>query len=121
MKLLQLVHLDAFHNRYPQQLSGGQRQRVALARALAVEPKVLLLDEPLAGMGVEETKPIAALIRTLADDHAVLLIEHDMDVVFSTADRITVMVEGRVLIEGPPETVRASEAVQTAYLGREVG
>jgi branched-chain amino acid transport system ATP-binding protein len=102
-------------------LSHGALRLLEIAIALAGRPRVLLLDEPLAGMGVEETKPIAALIRALADDHAVLLIEHDMDVVFSTADRITVMVEGRVLIEGPPETVRASEAVQTAYLGREIG
>lgn len=102
-------------------LSHGSLRLLEIAIALSGHPKVLLLDEPLAGLGVEETKPIAGLIRELAADHAVLLIEHDMDVVFSAADRITVMVEGRVLIEGPPAEVRASEAVRTAYLGREIG
>ena len=100
-------------------LSHGALRLLEIAIALAIRPRVLLLDEPLAGMGVEERQPIARLMRDLARDHAVLLIEHDTDVVFSTADRITVMTEGRVLIEGTPAEVRASDAVQDAYLGRE--
>lgn len=102
-------------------LSHGRLRLLEIAMALAGEPSVLLLDEPLAGMGTDERRPIADLIRALAADHAVLLIEHDMDVVFSRADRITVMTEGRVLIEGPPDEVRASDAVREAYLGREIG
>ncbi len=101
-------------------LSHGRLRLLEIAIALAGDPTVLLLDEPLAGMGTDERRPIADLIRALAADHAVLLIEHDMDVVFSRADRITVMTEGRVLIEGTPEDVRASDAVRDAYLGREL-
>ena len=85
--------------------------------ALAGSPSVLLLDEPLAGLGAEETVPVAALLRELARDHAVLLVEHDMDVVFAVADIITVMVDGRVLASGTPADIRASAAVRDAYLG----
>ena len=99
-------------------LSHGRMRLLEIAMALAGGPRVLLLDEPLAGLGVEETRPVAALIKSLAAERAVLLIEHDMDVVFSTADRITVMVEGRVLAEGTPAEIKASEAVRDAYLGR---
>ena len=73
--------------------------------------------EPLAGMGAEETQRMTALLRGLAADHAVLLVEHDMDVVFAVADRLTVMVNGSVIASGPPETIRASRAVREAYLG----
>lgn len=78
---------------------------------------VFVLGGALAGMGPEEGDRIAALLRALAADHAVLLIEHDMDVVFAVADRVTVMVDGRVLDEGTPAEIRASAAVQDAYLG----
>ena len=84
---------------------------------LATGPQVLLLDEPLAGMGPEEAARIAALLLTWATDHAVLLIEHDMDVVFAVADLLTVMVDGTVLDEGPPAYIRASARVRDAYLG----
>jgi branched-chain amino acid transport system ATP-binding protein len=85
--------------------------------ALAAGPKVLLLDEPLAGMGPEEGERIAALLKSLAAEHAVLLIEHDMDFVFAVADQLTVLVEGAVLATGSPAVVRTDPAVQTAYLG----
>jgi branched-chain amino acid transport system ATP-binding protein len=85
--------------------------------ALAAGPTVLLLDEPLAGMGPEESERLAGLLKELAADHAVMLIEHDMDVVFAVADRITVMVDGQVLEQGPPATIRGSAAVRDAYLG----
>ena len=78
---------------------------------------MLLLDEPLAGMGAEESQRMVALIANLARDHAVLLVEHDMDAVFSIAHRLTVMVDGRVLESGAPASVRQSKAVQQAYLG----
>ena len=81
---------------------------------------MLLLDEPLAGMGPEESETFAALLRELARDHAVLLVEHDMDVVFAVAHRITVMLDGRVLESGTPGTIRASPAVRDAYLGHDV-
>jgi branched-chain amino acid transport system ATP-binding protein len=98
-------------------LAHGQQRQLEIAMALAADPKVLLLDEPLAGMGPEESERIAALLRSLATEHAVLLIEHDMDVVFAVADRITVLVEGAVTATGHPAEVRASPAVQSAYLG----
>jgi branched-chain amino acid transport system ATP-binding protein len=98
-------------------LSHGQARLLEIAMALAGNPAILLLDEPLAGLGSEETVPIADLLRDLARDHAVLLVEHDMDVVFAVADIVTVMVDGRVLAAGTPAEIRASAAVRDAYLG----
>lgn len=98
-------------------LSHGQLRQLEIAMVLATDPQVLLLDEPLAGMGSEEAERIATLLRALARDHAVLLIEHDMDVVFAVADLLTVMVDGLVLDEGTPAHIRASAKVQDAYLG----
>lgn len=105
------------HQRIAGTLAHGQQRQLEIAMALATDPKVLLLDEPLAGMGPEEGERMAALLKSLAKDHAVLLIEHDMDFVFKVADRMTVLVEGAVLATGTPDNVRASPAVQTAYLG----
>jgi branched-chain amino acid transport system ATP-binding protein len=98
-------------------LSHGEQRQVEIAMALATNPRVLLLDEPLAGMGAEESLRIVALLRELAKDHAILLVEHDMDAVFAIADVLTVMVNGRVLESGSPAQIRASRAVQEAYLG----
>jgi branched-chain amino acid transport system ATP-binding protein len=98
-------------------LSHGEQRQLEIAMALAADPKVLLLDEPLAGMGPEESERMTALLKTLAREHAVLLIEHDMDFVFAVADWMTVMAEGAVLAEGRPEAIRANRAVQDAYLG----
>lgn len=98
-------------------LSHGQSRQLEIAMALVAGPTVLLLDEPLAGMGPEESERLAVLLRELARDHAVMLIEHDMDVVFAVADRMTVMVDGRVLEHGPPRQIRGSAAVRDAYLG----
>jgi branched-chain amino acid transport system ATP-binding protein len=84
---------------------------------LATKPQVLLLDEPLAGMGAEETERMLALLAELKRGHAVLLVEHDMDAVFRIADRITVMVNGEVIASDLPERIRANEQVQLAYLG----
>ncbi len=98
-------------------LSHGQLRQLEIAMVLATAPQVLLLDEPLAGMGAEEAERIAVLLRALAVDHAVLLIEHDMDVVFAVADQLIVMVDGLVLDEGPPAHIRASARVRDAYLG----
>jgi branched-chain amino acid transport system ATP-binding protein len=101
-------------------LSHGQARLLEIAMALAGNPVVLLLDEPLAGLGPEESIPVANLLRDLAHDHAVLLVEHDMDVVFAVADVITVMVDGRVLASGGPDEIRASAVVRDAYLGHGV-
>jgi branched-chain amino acid transport system ATP-binding protein len=101
-------------------LSHGEQRQLEIAMALAGNAKVLLLDEPLAGMGVEESREMVALLRSLAREHAVLLIEHDMDVVFQVADWMTVMAEGAVLADGKPEAIRANAGVQDAYLGARV-
>jgi len=84
---------------------------------LATDPEVLLLDEPLAGMGAEETDRMLKLLAELRDGHAILLVEHDMDAVFRIADRITVMVNGSVIASDTPDAVRANAEVQAAYLG----
>ena len=95
---------------------GGQRQ-LEIAMCLATNPRVLLLDEPLAGMGAEETGRMLALLTELKRSHALLLVEHDMDAVFRIADRITVMVNGAVIASGPPDAIRGDPEVQRAYLG----
>ncbi len=100
-------------------LSHGERRALEIAMALATQPSVLLLDEPLAGMGPEESAHIVALLKRLAADHAILLVEHDMDAVFALADRLTVMVNGRILASGAPDAIRANADVQRAYLGTE--
>jgi branched-chain amino acid transport system ATP-binding protein len=116
-RALAIVGLDGRGARVAAALSHGEQRQLEIAMTLATEPKVLLLDEPLAGMGAEEAGRIVELLRRLRRDHAILLVEHDMDAVFSLADRLTVMVNGRVLKSGPPATIRASAAVQEAYLG----
>ena len=98
-------------------LSHGEQRQLEIAMVLATQPKVLLLDEPLAGMGADEAARMVQLLKALAPGHAILLVEHDMDAVFAVADVITVMVSGQVLESGPPARIRASAAVQQAYLG----
>jgi branched-chain amino acid transport system ATP-binding protein len=100
-------------------LSHGEKRQLELAIALAMRPRLLLLDEPLAGAGPEESARIVALLRTLKQHHAMLLIEHDMDAVFALADRISVLVQGRVIASGAPEYIRANAAVRAAYLGED--
>ena len=98
-------------------LSHGQKRQLEIAMCLATAPQVLLLDEPLAGMGAEETERMLALLGELKSGHAILLVEHDMDAVFRIADTITVMVNGAVIASGPPDLVRTNREVQAAYLG----
>ncbi|NPC58818.1 ABC transporter ATP-binding protein [Caenimonas soli] len=98
-------------------LSHGQKRQLEIAMCLATSPQVLLLDEPLAGMGPEETERMLRLLATLKRDHAILLVEHDMDAVFRIADTITVMVNGSVIASDTPDAVRANAHVQAAYLG----
>jgi branched-chain amino acid transport system ATP-binding protein len=98
-------------------LSHGEKRQLEIAMCLATDPQVLLLDEPLAGMGAEETDRMLALLAELKPGHAILLVEHDMDAVFRIADRITVMVNGAVIASDVPAAVRANADVQAAYLG----
>jgi len=100
-------------------LSHGAKRQLEIAMSLATRPSVLLLDEPLAGMGAEETERMLALLQSLKSGHAILLIEHDMDAVFRIADEITVMVNGSVIAHGQPEDIRQDAQVQSAYLGTE--
>jgi branched-chain amino acid transport system ATP-binding protein len=98
-------------------LSHGEQRQLEIAMVLATDPDVLLLDEPLAGMGAEESACMVELLKKLAPDHAIMLVEHDMDAVFAVADVITVMVNGQVLETGTPARIRASAEVRQAYLG----
>ena len=98
-------------------LSHGGKRQLEIAMCLATEPKVLLLDEPLAGMGAEETDRMLELLARLKQGHAILLVEHDMDAVFRIADRITVMVNGEVIASDAPAAIRTNRDVQIAYLG----
>ncbi|MCC7282577.1 MAG: ABC transporter ATP-binding protein [Acetobacteraceae bacterium] len=100
-------------------LSHGEKRQLELAIALAARPRVLLLDEPLAGAGPEETERLVGLLSGLKRDFAVLLIEHDMQAVFRLADAITVLVYGKVVAHGRPEAIRADAAVRAAYLGED--
>ena len=111
------VGLDGLMEREAGLLSHGQKRQLEIAMCLATAPEVLLLDEPLAGMGAEETDRMLALLAELRTQHAILLVEHDMDAVFRIADRITVMVNGAVIAFDTPAAVRASATVQAAYLG----
>lgn len=114
---IQRVGLSAHADREAGALSHGQKRQLEIAMCLASDPQVLLLDEPLAGMGAEETERMLALLQSLKTGHAVLLVEHDMDAVFRVADMITVMVNGRVIASDLPDAVRNNIDVQTAYLG----
>lgn len=107
MELLELVHLDAFHTRYPSQLSGGQRQRVALARALAVEPKVLLLDEPFGALDAKVRKELRRWMRRLHDEIHItsIFVTHDQEEAMEVSDRVVVMSNGRIEQVGSPEDV----------------
>jgi branched-chain amino acid transport system ATP-binding protein len=100
-------------------LSHGEQRQLEIAMSLATRPEVLLLDEPLAGMGAEEAAKMVDLLHELCAGHAILLVEHDMDAVFALADTLTVMVNGCVLESGTAEQIRNSPEVQVAYLGSE--
>jgi branched-chain amino acid transport system ATP-binding protein len=98
-------------------LAHGEQRQLEIAMALATRPKMLLLDEPMAGMGVEESQRMIALLGELKSDYTMLLVEHDMDAVFALADRITVLVYGRSIATGTPADIRANADVRDAYLG----
>jgi branched-chain amino acid transport system ATP-binding protein len=119
-ELLEMAKIADRRNRLAGELSHGDQRATEIMMALALRPQLLLLDEPTAGMGDQETYDITQLIRSLHRDHklSIVLIEHDMRVVFHLADRIMVLSEGRMLAEGTPTEIAANEAVQAAYLGK---
>ena len=119
MRALSEVGLEHRAQEAAATLSHGEQRGLEIAMTLATRPRILLLDEPLAGMGSEDSARMVELLKKLRRAHAIMLVEHDMDAVFALADRLTVMVNGCVLESGAPEQIRASAAVQEAYLGTE--
>ncbi len=120
-EILHLVGMAEARDVPATELSYGWQRKLELALALALDPAVVMLDEPMAGLDVEETKGFMELVKTLTQGKTLVVVEHDMDVVFTLADRITVLSYGGLLITGSPKEVRASEAVKNAYLGRNAG
>jgi branched-chain amino acid transport system ATP-binding protein len=100
-------------------LAHGEQRQLEIAMVLATRPRLLLLDEPMAGMGPEESQRMIRFLGTLKGRHTIVLVEHDMDAVFALADRISVMVYGRIIATGSPEEVRANPEVRAAYLGED--
>lgn len=100
-------------------LGYGERRQLELAMALAMEPRFLLLDEPMAGMSVQESADVVSLLQRLKGRYTILLVEHDMNAVFALADRISVLVYGRLMVTGTPAEIRANEEVKAIYLGDE--
>jgi branched-chain amino acid transport system ATP-binding protein len=118
--VLDRVGLAKRHDMAAADLAHGEQRCLELAMALATRPRALLLDEPMAGMGPEESERMATLIGQLKGQFAILLVEHDMDIVFRLADRLSVLVAGRIVASGDPATVRNDPQVRRAYLGDEV-
>jgi branched-chain amino acid transport system ATP-binding protein len=117
MNLLSSLHLAGAADAIVSDLNYGQQRQLEIAMALAVNPRVLLLDEPMAGLSRKETDDVVALIRTLKSRYTILLVEHDMHAVFALADRISVLVNGRIVAVGSPAAIRGDEDVRRAYLG----
>jgi branched-chain amino acid transport system ATP-binding protein len=119
MAALSRVGLADRADRRARDLSHGEKRQLEIAVALATGARLLLLDEPLAGTGHEEGAALIDLMRQLKATHTIVLIEHDMDAVFALADRVSVLVYGKLIATGDPASVRADEAVRAAYLGEE--
>ncbi len=119
MDLLRRVGLEEKAEMRTVALSHGEHRHMEIAIALASEADLMLLDEPMAGLGAEETRAMVDLLNGIKRQHTILLIEHDMDAVFALADRISVLVYGHIIATGTPEEIRGNEAVQHAYLGEE--
>ncbi len=118
-RAMELALLTERRNTIAGAASHGEQRQLEIAMTLATEPQVLLLDEPLAGMGTAEAERMVQLLLKLKTDHAMLLVEHDMDAVFAVADHLTVMVNGQVIASDAPAVVRNDAGVQAAYLGEE--
>jgi len=119
-QLLERVRLQRQAGSLAGEMSYSEQRSLELAMTLASDPKLILLDEPMAGMSSEETQYTLALIREVTAGRALLIVEHDMDVVFALADRISVLVYGQVIATGTPQEIRADQGVREAYLGEEV-
>ena len=119
MAFLDQVGLAARARESARSLSHGERRQLEIAMALATNPKLLLLDEPMAGMGPDESQVMIETLSKLKESKTILLVEHDMDAVFALADRISVLVYGRIIASGTPDAIRGDEAVKRAYLGDE--
>ena len=117
--LLQDVGLGRLGDLIASRMSHGQHRQLELGMALATRPSLLLLDEPMAGLGIEESRAMSRLLAGIKGQFTILLIEHDMDVVFSLADRISVLVEGRIVASGTGDEIRNHPGVRVAYLGEE--
>jgi branched-chain amino acid transport system ATP-binding protein len=117
MRILERVGLSDRARLPAAELSHGERRQLEIAMALALQSKALLLDEPMAGMGPEGSKRLTGFLDTLRQEAPILLVEHDMDAVFALADRISVLVYGRIIATGTVEDIRRDPAVRTAYLG----
>ena len=117
--LLEEVGLGARLNALAANMSHGEHRQLEVAMALATRPRLLLLDEPMAGMGTEESQRMIALLQKLKQTKTIILVERDMDAVFRLADRISVLVYGRVIATGTPEKIRLNEEVRRAYLGED--
>jgi branched-chain amino acid transport system ATP-binding protein len=118
-RLLDEVGLGARADVLAASMSHGEHRQLEVAMALALEPRLLLLDEPMAGMGAEESQRMIGFLGTLKARYSIVLVEHDMDAVFRLADRVSVLVYGRVIATGAPEAIRARADVRAAYLGEE--
>src|SRR5206468_2699862 len=118
-KILDEVGLGARASSLAANLSHGEQRQLEVAMALATQPRLLLLDEPMAGMGGEESQQMIEFLGTLKGRHTMILVEHDMDAVFRLADRISVLVYGRLIATGEPEAIRANPEVRVAYLGED--
>jgi branched-chain amino acid transport system ATP-binding protein len=118
-KVLAEVGLESRMHVLAASLSHGEQRQLEVAMALATEPRLLLLDEPMAGMGTDESQRMIALLSKLKQTKTIILVEHDMDAVFRLADRISVLVYGRVIATGAPDQIRANEEVRRAYLGED--
>ncbi len=117
MEAIRMLGLEGHHRTPASRLSHGDQRKVAIAMALATRPDLLLLDEPMAGMGARASRGMIQVLAALKGRYSVLLVEHDMDAVFALADRISVLVYGRIIASGRPEAIRSDPAVQAAYLG----
>ncbi|CAL8480427.1 ABC transporter ATP-binding protein [Caballeronia sp. S22] len=115
--ILERLALQRFASAQASALSHGQQRRLEVGMALAARPKAIFLDEPTSGMGIDDLDDMKHLIRSLREDYTVVLIEHNMDIVMDISDTITVMQQGRVLVEGKPADIRGDERVRSAYLG----
>ena len=116
-EVISRLELGAVAGRIAGELSHGQQRRLEVGMAIAARPRVILLDEPTSGMGIDDIEAMKELIRDLGRDHTVLFIEHNMGIVMNISDMVTVMRLGRKLVEGPPAVVREDPEVQRAYLG----